>query len=172
MRRRAAIAVLAAAVLAGCAALPDPAGTEAVSSAYAAGGGRYDDGATVIFLVRAFERDGRAGICGVRTAHSMTGRTLFLNEHVARAALVTLAGDPILRGLRNLPEARFRPDMTGATARCLLTDRPWRAAYSTATPEIRIPRLQFPEGDGNGFGALGWGESVAFRPAPVLRPLP
>jgi hypothetical protein len=66
-----------------------------------------------------------------------------------------------------LPEARFRPDMTGAIARCYLTDRPWRADYAGAEPEIRIPRLQFGDGD-EGLG----GDAVVFRQTGVDRPLP
>lgn len=161
----------AAAALAGCVALPWPRGVEPVTPAYAAGGGRYDDGATVIILTRTFEQAGNTAVCGTRTAHSMTGRTLFLNRQVAGAAALEIAGDRIATGLDRLPEAPFRPDMTGATAACFLTDRPWRQAYAEAAPQIRIPRLQFPEGDGDGFGG-GWGEAVTFRQAPVHRPLP
>ena len=59
--------------------------------------------------------------------------------------------------------------MTGASARCFLTERPWRPAYAAADPEIRIPRLQLYEDEGQGFGGGG---TVVFRQAPVHRPLP
>jgi hypothetical protein len=59
--------------------------------------------------------------------------------------------------------------MTGAAARCFVTDHPWRRAYAGAVPEIRIPRLQFDEGDDEGFGG---GDTVVFRQTPVHRPLP
>lgn len=109
--------------------------------------------------------------CGVRTAHSMTGRTLYLNEIVARAAAIEVGGDRSPRGYAPLPEAPFRPDMTGAIARCMVTDRPWRPEYAVAVPRIRIPRLEFPDEDGSGFG-FGWGSSVVFRGGSVHRPLP
>ena len=173
---RVPLALAGVLVLAGCAGLGtkrEPVGTEAVTSAYTAAGGQYDDGATVILLVRAFERDGRIGYCGVRTEHSMTARTLFLNEFVADAAMLRLADDHIASGMRSLGEARYRDDMTGATARCFLTDRPWRTIYAADEPEIRIPRLSFNEGDGGGFGFPGgFGGGVSFRQVPVHRPLP
>jgi hypothetical protein len=155
--------------LVGCVALPPPLGTESVTSAYAAGGGQWDDGATVIILVRAFEQDGRVAFCGVWTAHANSTRTLLYNGQVPGVAVLRLAGDRIHQGLGILPEARYRPDMTGATARCYLTDHPWRAAYAAAVPEIRIPRLQFDEGNDEGFGL---GDTVVFRQTPVHRPLP
>lgn len=166
IRRAACLAILLAS--SACATLPTPIGTEAVGPGYAAGGGQWDDGATVIFLTRAFEHEGQVAFCGIRTAHSTTTRTLRYEDFVPRAAKLLLAGDTIANGLRMLPEARYRDDMTGATARCLVTDRPWRAAHAGATPEIRIPRLQFNEGNGFGFG----GGKTVFRGAPVHRPLP
>jgi hypothetical protein len=171
MFRRAIVACLATALLAGCAASPAPLATESVSRAYAAGGGRFDDGATIIFLTRVFEQAGRVAYCGARTEHSMTGRTLLYDRQVAGTAALEIAGDRIASGLGALPEARYRPDMTGATARCFLTDRPWLPAYASAEPRIRIPRLQFAEGDEGAFG-IGWGDAVTFRQAPVHRPLP
>jgi hypothetical protein len=160
---------LCAFALAACVRLPAPLATEAVGPAYHAGGGQWDDGGAVVILVRTFEREGRVAFCGTWTAHSNSTRTLLLNDYVANVALLRLAGDRIHQGLGMLPEARYRPDMSGATARCYLTDQPWRAAYADADPEIRIPRLQFHEGDGHGFGG---GDTVVFRQAPVHRPLP
>lgn len=170
MPRRPVPACLAALLLAGCAPAPSPLATEAVTPDYVAGGGHYDDGSALIFLVRVFEQDGRTAFCGTRTAQS-TGRTTIYHHMVAGAAMLRVAGDPIASGLQRLPEARWRPDMTGATARCFVTDRPWRPEYAGATPEIRVPRQQFLEGD-NGFGIGGGGESVTFRQTPVHRPLP
>jgi hypothetical protein len=171
MSRHPVLACLAAALLAGCAAAPAPLATEAVTSDYAAGGGHFDDGATIIFLTRVFEQSGRVGFCGARTKHSMTARTALYDRQVAGAAALEIAGDRIARGLGALAEARYRDDMTGATARCFLTDRPWRPEYAAAAPEIRIPRLQFAEGDDSLFG-IGWGDAVTFRQTPVNRPLP
>jgi hypothetical protein len=171
---RVPLALASAIVVAACAGVSrEPLGTEAVTPAYTAAGGQFDDGATVILLVRAFERDGRVAYCGLRTEHSMTGRTLFLKEPVADAATLRLAGDHIASGMKGLGRARYGDDMTGATARCFLTDRPWRTIYGAVEPEIRIPRLSFNEGDGNGFGVPGgFGGSVRFRQMPVHRPLP
>ena len=166
---RRAFSLAAILALSACAAVPRSMGVEPVTPAYAAGGGRWDDGATVIFLTRAFDNHGQVGFCGVRTAHSTTTRTLIYNDFVARSANLVLAGDTIASGLRMLPETRYREDMTGATARCLVTDRPWLPAYAEAEPEIRVPRLQFNEGDGFG---IGGGDRVVFRAAPVHRPLP
>jgi hypothetical protein len=159
--------ILALAVTA-CVRLPAPLATEAIGPAYHAGGGQWSDGGGVIFLTRTFEQDGRVAFCGAWTAHSNSARTLFLNDYVAEVAVLRLAGDRIQHGLSLLPEARYRPDMTGATARCYLTEQPWRAAYADAEPEIRIARLQFDEGD-DGFDG---GDKVVFRQAPVHRPLP
>ena len=164
-----ALAGCLAGALAGCVRLPAPLATEPVGSAYDAGGGQWDDGAGVLFLVHTFEQDGRVAFCGTRTALSTTARTLLYNDFVAGAAVLRLAGDTVQHGLRMLPEARYRLDMTGATARCYLTDRPWRAAYAVADPEIRIARLRFNEGEGRGFGG---GDTVVFRQTPVHRPLP
>jgi hypothetical protein len=161
--------LVAAVALSACVRLPAPLATEAVGSAYHAGGGQWDDGAGVVILVRAFERDGRVAFCGLRAVHSRTARTMLHNDYVAGAALLRLGGDRIQHGLGMLPEARYRPDMTGATARCFLTDRPWRAAYAEAAPEIRIARLQVDDGDGRGTGG---GDVVVFRQAAVHRPLP
>ncbi len=166
-----ALPSLVAIALAGaaCVRLPVPLATEAVGPAYHAGGGQWDDGAAVVILLRTFEREGHVAFCGARTVHSTTTRTLFLNDYVANVAVMRLAGDRIHQGLGMLPEARYRPDMTGATARCYLTERPWRAAYADAAPEIRIARLQFSEGEGRGSGG---GDTVVFRQMPVHRPLP
>jgi hypothetical protein len=103
----------------------------------------------------------------VQTVHSTTTRTLLYNDAVAEAASLSLAGDRIHQGLGMLAEARFHPDMTGATARCFLTRRPWRDAYEGATPEIRIPRIAVGEGDDEGFG----GGAVRFRQTPVETPI-
>lgn len=164
---------LLAAALAGCTILPPgfgplaPIETEAVGPAYHAAGGQWDDGAAVLILLRAFERGGRVAFCGVRTVHSTTTRTLLFNDDVAGAAFFSLAGDRIHQGLGMLPEARYHPDMTGATARCYLTRQPWLEAYVGATPEIRLPRIQFGEfEDGSGSGG-----SVRFRQTPVNRPI-
>ncbi len=161
--------LVAALLLAACARLPAPLATEPVGPAYHAGGGQWDDGAGLVFLVRTFERNDRVAFCGVRTEVSTTARTLYLNDYVAGVAVLRLDGDRIHQGLRMLPDARYRPDMTGATARCYLTDRPWRAGYAAARPEIRIARMQFDEGGDKGFGA---GDAVVFRQSPVSRPLP
>lgn len=159
--------ILLVVTLSACAGVTADLGTERVTADYAAGGGQYDDGATVIFLTRAFERDGRVAFCGVRTAHSMTGRTLYLNDFVADVAVMQLASDRIVQGLEGLPEAPYQPDMTGAVAGCHQTDRPWRPGYAGETPTIRIARLQFDH-DGDG----GFGDTVVFRQTPVDRPLP
>ena len=160
---------LVALVLAGCVSLPAPMATEAVGPAYHAGGGQWSDGAGVLILVRTFEQGGRVAFCGAWTAHSNSTRTLLFNDHVAEVATLRLAGDSIQQGLGMLPEARYRPDMTGAAARCFVTEHPWRPAHAGAVPEIRIPRLQFDEGDNEGFGG---GDTVVFRRSQVHRPLP
>lgn len=157
------------ACVAACVRLPASLGGERVGPAYHAGGGVWEDGGAVVILVRTFEQAGRVAFCGAWSAHSNSTRTLFLNDYVAEVAVLRLAGDRIQQGLGMLPEARYRPDMTGAAARCYLTDRPWSAAYAQAAPEIRIPRLQFDEGDDDRFGG---GNTVAFRQTPVHRPLP
>jgi hypothetical protein len=167
--------VAAALALAGCARLPAPLATEPVEPgepvgpAYHAGGGQWSDGAAVIILIRAFERLGRVGFCGARTVRSQTARTVLLTDYAANVAVLRLADDRIQQGLGMLPEARYRDDMTGVAARCYLTDRPWRAAYAEAAPEIRIARLQFNDDDGNGSGG---GDTLVFRQTPVHRPLP
>jgi hypothetical protein len=158
-----------AALLAACVRLPVPLATEAVGRSYHAGGGHWGDGGAVVILLRTLEQDGRVAFCGAWSAHSNSTRTLFLNDYVANVAVLRLAGDRIQSGLGILPEARYRDDMTGATARCYLTERPWRAIYAGAEPEIRIARLQFHEGEGSGRGG---GDTVVFRQAPVHRPLP
>ena len=157
--------------LSGCVAQPHPLGVEPVTRAYSAGGGSFDDGATIIFLTRVFEQADHVGYCGARTEHSMTARTILQERQVADAAAIEVAGDRIASGLGVLPRLRYAPDMRGATARCFLTDRPWLAAYAGAEPRIRIPRLMFPEGD-DGLLGIGWGDAVTFRQAPVHRPLP
>lgn len=163
------VRAFAVAALAACVRSPLPLATEAVGPAYHTGGGQWSDGGAVVILLRTFERDGRVAFCGAWTAHSNSTRSLFLNDYVAGAAVLRLAGDRIHQGLGLLPEARYRPDMTGATARCYLTEQPWRAAYAGAEPEIRIPRLQFYDGDGRG---IGGGDTVVFRQTPVHSPLP
>ncbi len=164
--RRPLILLAVALALAACVRLPAPLATEAVGPAYHAGGGQWSDGGAVVILVRSFERAGRVAFCGAWTAHSNSTRSLLLNDYVPAAAVLRLAGDRIQQGLGFLPEARYREDMTGATARCYLTERPWRAVYADAIPEIRIPRMQFDEGDDQG------GNFIVFRQAPVHRPLP
>ena len=114
-----------------------------------------------------FERGGRVAFCGVQTVHSTTTRTLLHNDAVAEAASLSLAGDRVHQNLGMLAPARFHPDMTGATARCFLTRQPWRDAYAQATPVIRIPQLQFGEGN-RGIGAGG---AVRFRQMPVATPI-
>ena len=166
MRRVLSLCALA---VAACVRLPAPLPAEAVGPGYHAGGGQWDDGGAVVILVRTFEQAGRVGFCGAWTAHSNSTRTLLLNDYVAGAAVLRLAGDRIQRGLGILPEARHRPDMTGAAARCYLTERPWRPDYAGAEPQIRIARLQFYEGEGRGPGG---GDTVVFREGPVHRPLP
>lgn len=158
------LAALSALAISGCGILPQPIGTEAVSDAYSAGGGKFDDGASVIMLLRTFEQDGRVAFCGVRTGQGPTGRTIFLNDLVPGVAVLYLDGDRIHQGFRMLPEARYRDDMTGATARCFVTDRPWRADYAEAEPLLRIARLQFDHDDDH--------DIVIFRQEPVFRPLP
>ncbi len=148
-----------------CATIPQPIGTEAVTTAYSAAGGRFDDGASVILLVRAFEQQGRVAYCGLRTAQGPTGRTLLLNDLVPGAAVLYLAGDRIDQGFDRLPEARYRDDMTGATARCFVTDRAWRPDYADAEPRLRITRMQFDADEEDG-------DVVIFRQEPVFRPLP
>lgn len=168
MRR--AIALLSFLALGACAFLPgtaQPLGTESVTAAYSAGGGEFDDGATVIFLTRAFERNGRVAYCGVRTTSFSTGRTFFHQQEVAWAASLMLAGDRIAHGLGDLPETPWAENLTGRTASCFLTGIPWQPAYAGATPQIRIPRLQWGDFDDGGSG-----ETVIFRQAPVHRPLP
>ena len=159
--------ILVVLALAACVRLPAPLGMEAVGPAYHAAGGKWDDGAAVLILLRAFEQSGRVAFCGARTAHSTTTRTFLHTDAVADTASFSLAGDRIHQGLGMLPEARYQPDMTGAPARCYLTHRPWREAYVGAAPEIRLPRLQFAEGE-DGFGT---GDSVRFRQMPVHRPI-
>lgn len=152
-------------LLPACASIPQPLDTEAVTEAYSAGGGRFDDGASVIILIRAFEQDGRVAYCGVRTAQGPTGRTLLLNDLVPGAAVLYLAGDRIHQGFDRLPEARYRDDMTGATARCFVTDRAWRPVYADAAPVLRVARMQFDSDEESG-------DVVIFRQEPVFRPLP
>ena len=165
---RLALSLVVVIALAACVRLPAPLAIEPVGPAYHAGGGQWDDGAAVIILLRTFEQDGRVAFCGTWTAQGNSARTLFLNGYVPRVAVLRLAGDRIHQGLGILPEARYRPDMTGAPVRCYLTDRPWRAAYADAAPEIRIARLQFSDGGGRGFGG---GDTAVFRQMPVHRPL-
>jgi hypothetical protein len=157
---------LAAPLLLGaCAGIPQQIGTEAVTDAYSAGGGRFDDGASVILLIRTFEQDDRVAYCGVRTGQGPTGRTLLLNDLVPGAAVLYLAGDRIHQGFDPLPEARYRDNMTGATARCFVTDREWRPDYADAAPVLRIARMQFDTDEESG-------DVVIFRQEPVFRPLP
>lgn len=152
-------------LLSTCATLPQAIGTEAVTNAYSAGGGKFDDGASVIMLMRTFEQDGRVAYCGVRTSQGPSGRSLFLNDLVPGAAVLYLAGERIHQGFDGLSEAQYRDDMTGATARCFVTDRPWRPDYAEAEPKLRIARMQFDRDEEGG-------DTVIFRQEPVFRPLP
>ena len=148
-----------------CAIIPKPIGAESVTNAYSAGGGKFDDGAAVIILIRTFEQQGRVAYCGVRTNQGPTGRTIPLNDLVPGAAILYLAGDRVHQGFENLPELPFRDNMTGAPTRCFVSDRAWESDYADAAPVLVFPRMVF-DADEEG------GDIVIFRQQPVFRPLP
>ena len=156
-----AFVVLAITALMGACATPvRPVGAEPVDARYSVSGGSFDTGGDLIVMLRAFEQDGRVGICGAKTRTRESAMSLPYGHFVEGAGVVQLGGARIFQGIWGLPDHPFADDMTGVSARCVLSDRAWRPEFDTATPVARFPRMAF------GSDEFGRADTV-FRSAPV-----
>ncbi|MDT8345957.1 MAG: hypothetical protein RQ752_16135 [Thermohalobaculum sp.] len=134
--------------------------SEPVDARYSVSGGTFDTGGDLIVMLRAFETDGRVGICGAKTRTRESAMSLPYGHFVEGAGVVQLAGARIFQGIRRLPEYPFADDMTGVSAKCMVADRAWRPEFDTASPVVRFARMPF--------GGEGRGDyDTIFRSAPV-----
>ena len=166
--RRVLIPVAAAlAVLSACAGPGGPvrvSGSDTVDDRYSVSGGRFTTGGDLVVMLRAFEEEGRVGVCGAFTWTRQSAVSLVHNNFVQNIGVVAIGGVPLLQGVGRFPEHPAKDDMTGVTARCFLTDVPWRPDFEVAPVHARFARVPFGDRDG---GLWGGGVLTVFRSTPV-----
>lgn len=146
-RGRAALAAgLMLALVAGCAApVATPAPDQVVSDRYSyarvsrsKGGGAFQ---FLDLLVGAHDLGGKVGICA--SVAVQDGDYAEQNRRLLAGSSVWLAGEPMNEDLSYAARVPFLgPDLrlggyNGQPSACRLVDRPWRAEYATAKPEVR-----------------------------------
>ncbi|MCL5775748.1 hypothetical protein M1105_01885 [Limibaculum sp. FT325] len=137
-----------------------PSGAEPVDARYAVSGGSYSTGGELIVMLRAHERDGRVVVCGARTRTRESAMSLPYNHFVEGTGVIQLAGANIMQGVRRFPDYPLARDMTGVSAACFLTERPWEPRFEGAAAIARFGRM--PLG-GDDFGR----PDTVFRGGPV-----
>jgi len=152
--------VVLAGVLAGCATLPRPVGSEPVDARYSVSGGTYSTGGALIVMLRAREQDGRVAICGAKTRTRESAVSLPYRHAVEGTGVIQLAGVNIFQGVRRFPEYPLADDMTGVSAACFVSERGWDARFDGAVPIARFGRLPLGSDD---FGRV----DTVFRGGPV-----
>ena len=151
MRRMMCLApILVAAALTACVRPVDPIGSEPVDARYSVSGGSFDTGGSLIVMLRAFERDGRVAVCGAMTTTRESAVSLPYGNRVRGAGVVQLGGRSLFQGLHPFPEHPLRQNMTGVSARCLLTGEPWQPRFADAVPRARFARMPFGHDDFGG----------------------
>lgn len=127
-------------VLAGCAA-GTPIESTSIDAQYQTGGGVWNSGGGITFAFTVFERNGGAAVCGAWTMDRQSVVTSELNRPVVEVASVVIGGDRLIQNLWFMRQVPYSDNITGQQANCVLSDRPWKAAYDGLSPEVRIPRL-------------------------------
>lgn len=135
---------LALALLAGCVAPGKPIDGQTTDSTYTVGGARWDSGAVIYVLTKAFETDGKVGICGAWSARSETGTvSTLLNRDVLAAGHITLDGTRVFQGLDKFSRFGSTGALTGRPAACFATPIAWDTAMANAKPRTNFPRMRF-----------------------------
>ncbi|MBE0452458.1 MAG: hypothetical protein IBX58_02125 [Roseovarius sp.] len=127
--------------LAGCGVAFGPVVLASLGPSPVVSGGYYTSGGGIDVAVDLRERDGRTLLCG---AWSQSARQSILTAGVVPGLLgsgsVFVDGRALVRGLNFMSEVPPRQDYAGVEARCVLTERPWRAGDEARRPVVRIPR--------------------------------
>lgn len=110
---------------------------------YVTGGGAWDSGGGISIAARAEPRGGATVICGAWTTDRQSVLSANLNENVVSAGEIRLGGRVAVHDLSFMPRLRYRPDLTGAPAACVVTRLPWQEAYAAEGPEIVLPPMRF-----------------------------
>lgn len=150
-------------LIAGCAPAVQISGGEEVDARYATAGGIWNDGAVITVAARLREEQGRVAVCGVWTVDEASTLTLFLHDRIVQAGSIRLGGQTLVNNLRYMPRVAHGPDLSGAGARCVLTEVAWEDAFADLGPEIRLPRQRLNGGRGSDE------PQITFRQAPVPR---
>lgn len=152
--------------LAACAPAPQPNAWGRVDADFTVAGGVWDDGSTVYVLAKTFEQEGQLAVCGTWTVQGETVNTSYFNDRVVESGILRLGGDTVVRGLGRFRRVKYAPDMTGKSASCFTTGRPWQAAYASLQPDIRLPRQLASRSFRIGAPSRN---DIEFRQAPVPR---
>lgn len=174
--RRAVVLILLFFV-AGCAAGPDPAGTDVIAPGYSTGGGEWNSGGGITAVARIFGRDGRTIVCGAWMADQQSALSVRYNEDVVAAASLFAGDTRIIRNFGFMRRLPYADNLTGQLANCVFPGLPWTEQLSDAPVRMRFPRQSFGGGFGGGFGVgfggvgLGSGGRVTFRETPRPDPV-
>ena len=140
------IMFLASAVLASCAAIStSPLPPQPVNSSFRADGFTWNSGGGIHVSMKAFEKDGRVGVCGLRSELSNQGDpSVDLNPWALQNMRIELGDDTVFSDVAAFPKTSWDENAAPAgTASCFLTDVPWRASYAGAEPDIKMARTSY-----------------------------
>ncbi|MBC7133319.1 MAG: hypothetical protein H5U16_09475 [Roseovarius sp.] len=138
--KRIALTLVTTAALAACSAATGPQVVARLGNDPALGGGSYDSGGGLTVAVDLREAQGRTLVCGVwAQSERQSVLTLRAAPQVLGSGAVFLDGKALVRGLTFMPEVRPVDDYAGQEARCVVTERPWRAGDEARRPVVRMP---------------------------------
>ena len=131
---------------ASCAAVTTtPLPSQPVNSSFNADGFTWNSGGGINVSMKAFEKDGLVGVCGLRSELSNQGDpSVDLNPWALQNMRIVLADDTVFSDVGAFPKTSWNENAapTG-TASCFLTDVPWRAAYAGARPDVKMARTSY-----------------------------
>jgi hypothetical protein len=140
----AVLGAAACAAAAGCATVGGVTGTgaaasETIDDRYRAEGVGWRPDAGVVFVFRAFEREGRVALCGAyfQTGDAPYGSTDILPVTVRRTG-IRLDGETLAEGLSFFHQLPPDAQPLGKRADCRLTDVAWRPAFADAAPDLYL----------------------------------
>lgn len=132
--------VVTLALLAACTATAPTTGAPLGPDA-AVSGGSYSSGGGITLAADLREDRGQTLVCGLwAQSRAQSVLTRHVEHKVLNSASVHVDGTALVRGLIFMNEVDPAADYTGQPARCIRTDRPWRAGDADIKPMIRIPR--------------------------------
>ena len=138
------IASLGAALLvAGCVSSTEPASGQTIDRTYKVDGFRWDSGTTVYVLLKAYDADGKVGVCGAWSARGGSATISNLHTDVLAAGILTIDGERLLQGLNFLAEHGPEGELVGKTSNCVVVDKPWKKSFRTKNLDLDFPRMRF-----------------------------